>query len=409
MSSFDFQSAVARSPLEAALVALIGGILVSLTPCVYPMIAITVSVFGANRARSRLQGAGLSAAFVLGIVAMFTPLGVAAGMSGSLFGAALQNRWVLLLVSAVFLGMAASLFGAFEVALPSSITNRLAGMNALGARGAFGLGLACGLIAAPCTGPVLTGILTWIAQTQSPLGGGLAMLAFSLGLGLPFFIVGTFAVHLPKSGAWMLHIKSVLAMVMAVVGLYYLTMAFPALIAWVRRSDALIWGSLAVMVFGVVGGAVHRDFGSPSLKEKIMKSIGASSTTLAAFTLLTALSAPPRALEWLHVPYEEARALALTEKRPMLVDFTATWCGACKKLDAETFSDPEVMKESQRFVAVKVDATNDEDPRVREVMQKLSVVGLPTVVLLSAEGAESGRFTDFVPPSTMLGSLQAVR
>lgn len=408
MSSFDFQSAVARSPLEAALVALIGGILVSLTPCVYPMIAITVSVFGANRAKSRWQGAGLSAAFVLGIVVMFTPLGVAAGMSGSLFGAALQNRFVLLLVAAVFLGMAASLFGAFEVALPSFVTNRLAGMNALGAKGAFGLGLACGLIAAPCTGPVLTGILTWIAQTQSPFGGGLAMLAFSLGLGFPFFLVGTFAVHLPKSGAWMVHIKSVLAMVLAIVGLYYLAVAFPILTSWIHSSRTLIVVSLATIAVGILAGAIHRDFGSPRWKDKVLKSLGASSTTLAGFILVTALSAPPQALAWLHVPYSEAKSLADAEGRPMLVDFTATWCGACKKLDSETFSNAAVMKESKRFVAVKVDATNDEDPAVRAVMSDLSVVGLPTVVVLSKNGQESTRFTDFVPANTLLASLRAV-
>lgn len=408
MSSFDFQSAVARSPLEAALVALIGGLLVSLTPCVYPMIAITVSVFGANRARSRWQGAGLSAAFVVGIITMFVPLGVAAGMSGSLFGAALQNRFVLILVSAVFLGMAASLFGAFEVALPSFLTNRLASMNALGFRGAFGLGLACGLIAAPCTGPVLTGILTWIAQTQSPFGGGLAMLAFSLGLGFPFFLVGTFAVHLPKSGAWMVHIKSLLAMVMAIVGLYYLTMAFPWLTSWIHSSKVLIGSSLALVVLGILAGAIHRDFGSPRLKDKLLKSLGAASTTLAGFVLITALSAPPQALGWLHVPLTEARSLALAENRPMLIDFTAAWCGACKKLDSETFSDPLVMKESQRFIALKVDATNDEDPAVQAIMSELSVVGLPTVVVLSKGGQESTRFTDFVPPSALLSSLRAV-
>lgn len=409
MNLSDFQSAVAQGPVQAAFVAFLGGVLVSLTPCVYPMIAITVSLFGARKATRRLEGAWLSLSFVLGIVAMFTPLGVAAGLSGSLFGAVLQNTYVLLFVSAIFLAMAASLFGAFEVALPAALTNRLATVGTLGARGAFALGLACGLIAAPCTGPVLTGILTWIAQTQSPLGGGLAMFAFSLGLGLPFFLVGTFAVHLPKSGAWMIHVKSVLAMVLAIVGLYYLSTAFPILTGWIERSPLTFLVTGGAIALGLVLGAVHRDFGSPDLKEKILKSIGASLVTLAGFVALAAWSQPERALTWEKVPFSEARRLADRENRPLLVDFTATWCGACKKLDAATFSDPKVRAEASRFVAVKVDATQDDDPQVQTTMADLKVIGLPTVLLISSEGGEAARFTDFVGPEEFLRSLKTVR
>lgn len=402
----DFREAIEQGPLAAAGVALLGGLLVSLTPCVYPMIAITVSVFGANQSRSRLDSFGLSLAFVLGIVAMFTPLGVVAGLTGSLFGAALQNVWLLVAIAALFLAMSASMFGAFEVALPTAFVNRLARVGGFGKKGAFGLGLVCGLIAAPCTGPVLTGILTWIAQTKDPAGGALAMIAFSLGLGAPFFLVGTFAVHLPKSGRWMLSVKSLLAIVLAVVALYYLGTAFPALVAWIRPSPALYGGLVAVIVLGVALGAIHRDFGSPRLVDKLLKGGGAFMTTLAVFTLVTALSAPERTLDWLHVPYAEARARAKTEGRPLLVDFTAAWCNACKELDVVTFAHESVNAEAGRFVAVKVDATDDEDPLVQETMASLRVVGLPTVVVFDSSGREVERFTDFVPPGTLLGALR---
>jgi len=409
MNLSDFQSAVAAGPIQAALVAFLGGALVSLTPCVYPMIAITVSVFGARQAERRMEGVGLSLAFVAGIVAMFTPLGVAAGLSGSLFGAVLQNPYVLVFVSLVFFAMAASLFGAFEVALPSALTNRLASVGALGARGAFALGLACGLIAAPCTGPVLTGILTWIAQTQSPLGGGLAMFAFSLGLGMPFFLVGAFAIHLPKSGAWMVHVKSLLAIVLAVVGLYYLSTAFPILTRWLEHSPRTLALAAGAIVLGVSLGAIHRDFGSPALKDKILKSLGASLVTLAAFGALSSWAKPESALRWEKVSFSEAARLAKSESRPLLVDFTAAWCGACKKLDANTFADKKVQLEAGRFVAVKVDATNDENAEVQAVMTQLGVVGLPTVLLISSAGSEAVRFTDFVEPEEFLASLRSVR
>src|SRR5688572_3988513 len=131
MAPDAFTEALSRGPLYAALAALAGGFLVSLTPCVYPMVAVTVSVFGARQARHRWEGALLSAAFVLGIVAMFVPLGVVAGMTGSMFGSVLQNRWVVVAIAGLFLLLAASLFGAYEFGLPASWTNRLAEMGGI--------------------------------------------------------------------------------------------------------------------------------------------------------------------------------------------------------------------------------------------------------------------------------------
>lgn len=202
-ASDAYSQALERGPLAAVGAAWLGGVLVSLTPCVYPMIAVTVSVFGAREAKSRFEGVLLSLAFVAGIVAMFVPLGVVAGLTGSLFGAALQNRWVITAISVLFVAMAFSMFGAFEFALPSSLTNRLATLGGIGPRGAFVLGLVSGLVASPCTGPVLTGILAFIAKTRSVALGAGSMAAFAIGLGLPFFLVGAFAVQLPKSGRWM--------------------------------------------------------------------------------------------------------------------------------------------------------------------------------------------------------------
>jgi len=217
-----FARGLARGPLYAGMTAFLGGLLVCLTPCVYPMIAITVSIFGARQSRSRLHAMGLSTAFVLGISGMFTPLGLAAGYTGSLFGSALSNPWVLAFVAAVFLALAASMFGAFEFVLPSSFNNRLAQLGGSGYGGAFLMGLVSGVIAAPCTGPVLTGILLWIGETKSAAFGAAALFAFSLGLGLPFWLVGTFAISLPKGGSWTLAIKSVFGIVLSAAALYFL-------------------------------------------------------------------------------------------------------------------------------------------------------------------------------------------
>lgn len=408
MTPDAFTEALARGPLYAAIAALVGGLLVSLTPCVYPMIAVTVSVFGARQAQGRWEGAALSLAFVLGIVAMFVPLGVVAGLSGSMFGSVLQNRWVVVGVAVLFLALAASLFGAFEFAVPASLTNRLATMGGLGYKGAFLLGLACGVIASPCTGPVLTGILTFIAQTRSAGLGALAMGAFAVGLGTPFFIVGTFAVQLPKSGRWMVHVKSLLGIVLVIVALYFLGTAFPALNAWIRSTPLFYVVSAGLLLVGLFLGAVHRDFGELGTAPKVLKAIGIVLVSGAGFGLLGAASQPAASFAWHSGDVDTARALALREGRPLLVDFTAAWCGACKELDRKTFSAPEVLPEMARFVAVKVDATNDEDPKVEATLARFQVVGLPTVLVFDSSGRETIRYTDFVGPEVFLEAVQRV-
>ncbi|MEO8181490.1 MAG: cytochrome c biogenesis protein CcdA, partial [Deltaproteobacteria bacterium] len=233
-----FQQGLARGPLYAALTAFVGGLLVCLTPCVYPMVAITVSVFGARGDTSRGRAMWLSTAFVLGIAAMFTPLGLVAGLTGSLFGSALSNPWVTTFIAIVFLGLAASMFGAFEFMLPSGVTNRLARVGGGGYGGAFLIGLVSGLVAAPCTGPVLTGILLWIGKTRSAGLGSLVLFAFSLGLGIPFWLVGTFAVKLPRAGRWMLWTKSFFGIVLSVLALYFLQNVLRPLASLAHLGDS---------------------------------------------------------------------------------------------------------------------------------------------------------------------------
>jgi thiol:disulfide interchange protein DsbD len=403
-----FTRALQRGPVYAGLAALVGGFLVSLTPCVYPMIAVTVSVFGARKAKSPWEGAGLSASFVLGIVAMFVPLGVVAGLSGSMFGAVLQNRWVLVAMALLFLAMASSLFGAFEFALPSGLTNRLAQMGGIGYRGAFALGLACGLIASPCTGPVLTGILAFITQSRSAALGALAMGAFALGLGAPFFVVGTFAVQLPKSGHWMVRIKSLLGIVLVIVAAYFLSTAFPPLAKWVKATWPFYAAAGASIVVGLLLGAVHRDFAEFGTPVKVSKAVGIALVSVGGFVAIAAVGKPKESFGWHPGGIDVAREEALKAGRPLLVDFTAAWCGACKQLDRVTFSSPSVRPEMARFVAVKVDATNDDDPQVGATLSRFHVVGLPTVLVFDSSGREALRYTDFVEPDVFLKAVQRV-
>jgi thiol:disulfide interchange protein DsbD len=402
-----FTQALAKGPLYAALAAFAGGFLASLTPCVYPMVAVTVSVFGAAQAKNRFQGAALSLAFVLGIIAMFVPLGVIAGQSGVIFGSVLQNRWVVLGMAALFLALASAMFGAFEFALPAALTNRLAEMGGIGYKGAFLLGAACGLIATPCTGPVLTGILAFIAKTRSSTLGAGAMTAFGLGLGVPFFAVGTFAVQLPKSGAWMVHVKSILGIVLVVVALHYTSTVFPLLAEPARATLPFLAGMLGLVVLGVLLGGVHREFGEPGAAVKVGKALGIALLATGLFWSVEGTLKPKGGVSWEH-QLEAARGRAQRESRPMLVDFGASWCTACKELDKVTFSAPDVASEMAHFVNVKVDATNDDDPKVAATLASFKVRGLPTVVVIDSQGKEALRFNDFVPPERFLPAIKAV-
>jgi len=409
----SFEQALARGPVFAALGAFVGGLLVSLTPCVYPMIAITVSVFGAREAKSRWQAAALSSVFVLGIAVMFTALGIGAALSGSIFGSALSNKYVVGFVAIVFFVLSASMFGAFELALPSSLNNRLATVGGIGFGGAFVLGLVSALVAAPCTGPVLGGILVWIAASHQILLGTAVMFTFALGLGVPFFLVGTFAVALPKGGAWMLGVKWFFGVVLAVVALYFLRTAVPPL-QHVGRPD--IWyGALAgaLVALSVVGAWIHvaaeRRGAKHPERSKPFKLGSAPIGICGGFMLISWLALPRAGAELRWVDSEtQGRTLAVTEHKPVIVDFGAAWCGACNELTKHTFADADVRAEAGRFVAIRVDATDDDNPQVNAVKDKYHVVGLPTVVVLDSEGKERVRFNEFVPPEKFLNAIQAV-
>jgi len=406
-ASDAFTRALAKGPLYAALAAFVGGFGVSLTPCVYPMVAVTVSVFGASQSKSRLQGAALSASFVLGIVTMLAPLGVIAGQSGQIFGAVLQSKVVVLGIALLFLVLSSAMFGAFEFALPSALTNRLAVMGGIGYKGAFVLGMVCALIATPCTGPVLTGILTFIANTQSSALGAGAMTAFALGLGVPFFLVGAFAVQLPKSGPWMVHVKSLFGIGLIAFALHFLSTKFPVLLKFAGNSGLFFVSMAGMIALGALLGGVHREFAEPGVGVKISKALGVVLMSCASFLAFEGAIKPAEVVTWEH-QLEAARSRAKRENRPMLVDFGASWCVACKELDKVTFSSPLVAPEMARFVNVRVDATDADDPKVEAALASFNVRGLPTVVLFDSHGKEAARYNDFVPPEQFLPAIRAI-
>ncbi len=424
-----FQRALSHGSLVALGASYVFGLATGLTPCVYPMVAITVSVFGAREAKSRVEGLLLSATFVAGIVCLFTPLGVVSALTGKGFGAALGNPWVVGAIAVVFLALAASLFGAFEIALPQALQNRLSTLGGTGYRGAFILGLVCGIVSAPCVGPFLFGLLGWIATTRNAALGSAAMAFYGLGLGTLYFVVGAFAVNLPKAGAWMVGAKWIGGVCLAYLALAYVRDAAPeeTVHAIVRPSAAYGAAAIAVLAAGFALAGVH------VAAERRRSTIARLSKPAKLASIVPAIAGLFMALTWWQMhgasgstsgvasaggaadlrwessePAATARAAA--EGKPLLVDFGASWCGACKELEEKTFVDPHVRAEGARYVALRVDATNDEDPSVTRVREKYGATeGLPVVLLVGSDGKEAVRFTEFVPADRFAAALAKVR
>ncbi|MBX3250191.1 MAG: thioredoxin family protein [Myxococcales bacterium] len=408
----ELRGALEGGSLAWALLVIFGaGLATALTPCVYPMIAITVSIFGARQAKTKLEGALLSLSFVLGIAALFVPLGMISALTGDAMGAALANPWVLVGLSVLFAAMALSMFGAWDMSLPPALQQRLAQVGGSGYKGAFGVGFVNGLIAAPCTGPVLTVLLTYVGTTKSVGFGALALSSYSLGLGVLFFVVGTFAVSLPKSGRWLEHVKSVFGVVMLVLALYYLRSVLPMPRPAVR--DAM-WLAVpgALLVGGLIVGAVHLSFKEGSALQRARKGVGVTTAVAGALGLIFWLEALPAGahITW-HEDFDAATALAQQTRRPLLVDFGADWCGACQELEHEAMSDPRVVAEAQRFIPVRIDlSASAATPAKWAILRdRYQQPGLPLVVMHDAEGQERHRVTGPVSADEFLEMLRSIR
>jgi thiol:disulfide interchange protein DsbD len=207
----------------------------------------------------------------------------------------------------------------------------------------------------------------------------------------------------------MVAVKSVFGIVLATAALYFLKGAVPALEHLARPGLAFGVGAIVLLVAGAAMGAVHLTF-DRGLGTSIRKGVGVAASVAGLFSLVgwLLLAPPPGAqLAW-ESSETVARTRAESERRPMLIDFTAEWCAACNELSRITFADPKVMTEASRFVAVKVDATHDDDPSIDQVKDRYRVVGLPTVVLIGSDGRERTRFTEFVPPDEFLGAIRKI-
>jgi thioredoxin:protein disulfide reductase len=390
--------------------AFVGGFLTSLTPCVYPLIPVTVSIFGARgKETTRLRSMFLAAMYVAGMGAMYAGLGIFSALAGKGFGTQLANPWVVVPIAVLFLAMAASMFGAFELSLPSSLQERLTKVGGEGPAGAFGMGLVGGIIAAPCTGPVLASILAYVATTRSVGLGASLLFTYALGMGVLFFVIAAFAVSLPRSGAWMEAVKSIFGVSMIDAAFYFLLPAYPALGSMGSAATPRLYLAIALIVAGTALGAIHLSFHHSGLLERVRKGVGVVLVTGGVWlALLWAITPKETHLVWSR---DEAAAVAGARQsgKPAFLDFYADWCLPCKELDIKTFSDPRVAAELARFTLVKVDNTQDDDPEVIARKKRYGADTLPTLVVIDSRGTIVDRISRFMKPDELLPILRRVQ
>jgi thiol:disulfide interchange protein DsbD len=341
------------------LAALASGLLVTLTPCVYPLIPVTVSYFDQQGGGSRAKAVPLALAYGAGIIAMYAILGVVMARLGRDLGSLLGNAYVAWGFAAFFVLLALSMFGLYEITLPSSVATRLQSGERSGVAGAFLLGVTLGLVAAPCTGPVTGGLMLVVAQTGDVLFGLLAFGSFGLGLALPFSTLGVFSGALramPRAGAWMESVKHVFGYVLTAFAIYF---------AYVATGSNALTFALAGAWLLAAGAAAASTASVPA------RALGAALLAAGLYFLCGPyviapegpIKSPERLfesrVEWDH-DHDAALAAAKAQGKPVIVDFSARWCNACHELDLTTFRDDAVVREMARFVAVKVDVTSDE-------------------------------------------------
>jgi thiol:disulfide interchange protein DsbD len=369
----------------------IAGILTSFTPCIFPMLPITISILGYHADKnSRFKNFSRSLAYVLGIALTYSTLGVVAALTGSLFGSMLTNKYVLALLVMLFLSMALSMWGVFEIQAPAFIRNRFGVGKSHSLLGAFVMGLVAGIVASPCVGPVLVSILTYVSTTKNAVLGFSLLFTFALGLGLIFIVIGLFSSALkllPKSGAWMNRIKFVLGAGMWGAALYYTQFLIPQR-AWIFAVAASFIG------FAVWKGAFNfkaRRFVQQSILLAVFIFSSAVAVTIVftpqyLTTSLYKVDYQNKESENIWLPYsEDVLMQAQKEGRPVLIDFYADWCGACHELDDKTYATDEFKQISKLFTLVKFNATEDNED-IQRVLKKYDVKGLPTVLFINRNG-----------------------
>lgn len=394
-------SAFEKGLIISMILAYIMGLGASFTPCVYPMIPVTIGYFGMQNESSTKRQILLAALYVVGIAFSYSIAGTAVALTGGVMGSVLQHPLVPIIIAAILTALALSMFGLYEIQAPSFITSRSQGKA--GVIGAVLMGLLFGPVSAPCVGPVTLGILLHVAKIGDPVIGFLLFFALALGIGTPFFFLAVFSSSLsriPKAGMWMVTVRKALGFVLLGAAIYYLQ-------PLISRFAGQMAASLSLPIFAVIAG-VYIGWIDPAAKYKSLRIIGTIIVAVGIFYMITTVSAPqPLVFQ----PYSnQALAEARANGKPVMIDFTAEFCTYCKELERRTFPDPKVKAEAKRFICLRADQTA-RTPETKAREKRFDIIGLPTIVFIDSSGKEvkNARIVGFVKPDELIYSMKQVK
>ena len=384
------------------------GLLLSFTPCVLPMVPILSGIIvGQGHKVTRSHGLLLSCSYVLGMAITYALAGIAAGLSGAMLAAALQNPWVLGAFAAVFVALALSMFGFYELQLPSALQSRLvvASGRLHGGHyaGVFAMGVLSALIVGPCVAAPLAGALLYISQSGDAALGGLALFAMALGMGVPLLVVGASAgALLPKSGPWMETVKRFFGVMLIAVAIYLVSPVVPVAV------QMLAWAALMILT------AVHLHALDPLPVNargfaRFSKGVGVIALVAGAAFLVGALSGGRDVLQPLSglrgaaggsgapsgpVSFQRVSSIAELDVavraatgKTVMLDFYADWCVTCKEMERYTFTDPAVQSRLGNMVKIQADVTAGT-PEHRALLQRFRLFGPPGIVFFDPAGRE---------------------
>ncbi|EGQ7853517.1 protein-disulfide reductase DsbD [Vibrio vulnificus] len=393
------------------------GVGLAFTPCVLPMYPILTSIVLGSGKLSQRRALGLSLVYVQGMALTYTLLGLVVASAGLQFQAAMQHPYVLIGLSILFVTLALSMFGVYTLQLPSGVQtwlNNLSNKQQGGSSaGVFAMGAISGLVCSPCTTAPLSGALLYVAQSGDLLTGGVALYALAMGMGIPLILVAVFGNKLlPKAGGWMDRVKTLFGFVLLAAPIFLLERILPEM--W---STAL-WSALGIAAFGWLyhvknnlefGGwkqsavgiiAVLGLFASaqPALNYWFADSTQQAQTSEVSFIKI-------RNVEEL----QQQLTLAKQAKKPVMLDFYADWCVACKEFEKYTFHDPAVAAQLKQFVLLQADVTRNQAQDI-ELLQAQQVLGLPTIDFWDAQGnpVSNARLTGFMQAAPFLEHIQRI-